>query len=141
MNSLKEYGDLFLRLNLSELSIREGDFSLVLKKDMAGETDPDIIGNTEVKQLHETKTESAKKENTPLGTPIKAPILGIFGELSGERNPIREGDRVKKGDVLCTIEAMKMLNEVVATREGTVTRICAKSGDLVEYDQDIFYIA
>ncbi len=74
------------------------------------------------------------------GTPVKSPILGIFGELTGDRSPIKEGDRVRKGEALCTVEAMKMLNEVVATTEGTVVKICAKPGDLVEYNQELFII-
>ena len=137
MNSLKEYGDLFLKLNLSELSIQEGDFSLVLKKD----------GTEPVKRAIEPVLEWAEPdlvETVPsaviAGTPVKAPLLGIFEELTGDRTPIKEGDRVKKGDALCTIEAMKMLNEVVATADGTVVKICAKPGDLVEYNQELFII-
>ncbi len=138
MNSLKEYGDLFLKLNLSELSIKEGDFSLVLRKDGAGQeksektlqvSDAAIVSNKDTEPIKET-----------VGTPVKAPLLGIFEELSGDRTPIKEGDQVKKGDVLCTIEAMKMLNEVVATTEGTVVKVLAKPGDLVEYNQELFII-
>ncbi len=138
MNSLKEYGDLFLKLNLSELSIKEGDFSLVLRKDGAGQEK-----SVNTVQVNDTAIAS-KKEAEPMkeiaGTPVKAPLLGIFEELSGDRTPIKEGDQVKKGDVLCTIEAMKMLNEVVATAEGTVVKVLAKPGDLVEYNQELFII-
>ncbi len=138
MNSLKEYGDLFLKLNLSELSIKEGDFSLVLRKDGAGQEKSENIV-----QVNDTVMAS-KKEAEPMketaGTPVKAPLLGIFEELSGDRTPIKEGDLVKKGDVLCTIEAMKMLNEVLATTEGTVVKVLAKPGDLVEYNQELFII-
>ncbi len=139
MNSLKEYGDLFLKLNLSELSIQEGNFSLVLKKDGAGNGTITSTGDSR-------QTGPAPAQGEPLtvtqtsGTPVKAPLLGIFEELTGDRPPIKEGDHVKKGDVLCTIEAMKMLNEVVATADGTVTRVCAKPGELVEYNQELFII-
>ncbi len=138
MNSLKEYGDLFLKLNLSELSIKEGDFSLVLRKDGAVQ---DISTN---RVPSDDAAIVSKEEDEPIkeavGTPVKAPLLGIFEELSGDRAPIKEGDLVKKGDVLCTIEAMKMLNEVVATTEGTVVKVLAKPGDLVEYNQELFII-
>ncbi len=140
MNSLKEYGDLFLKLNLSELSIQEGNFSLVLKKDSAGqeksvdETHPSpyAVARTEEEEIPATSETS--------GITVKAPLLGIFEELTGDRTPIKEGDRVKKGDALCTIEAMKMLNEVVSSTDGTVVKILAKPGDLVEYNQELFII-
>lgn len=138
MNSLKEYGDLFLKLNLSELSIQEGDFSLVLKKDSGSMNKK--AGNIEAKQTPPAEDMETEPKVETGGTFVKAPLLGIFEELSGDRSPIKEGDRVKKGDVLCTIEAMKMLNEVVATAEGTVVRILAKPGDLVEYNQELFII-
>jgi acetyl-CoA carboxylase biotin carboxyl carrier protein len=138
MNSLKEYGDLFLKLNLSELSIKEGDFSLVLRKDGYSQEQ----SNNKAQQNEPAPV--TKQEEAPIkeaaGTPVKAPLLGIFEELSGDREPIKEGDLVKKGDVLCTIEAMKMLNEVVATTEGTVVKVLAKPGDLVEYNQELFII-
>jgi acetyl-CoA carboxylase biotin carboxyl carrier protein len=137
MNSLKEYGDLFLKLNLSELSIQEGDFSLVLKK-----SDSDQVKRAVAPaQTHpDPEAEEAPEVPETTGTAVKAPLLGIFEELTGDRIPIKEGDHVKKGDVLCTIEAMKMLNEVVATAEGTVVKVCANPGDLVEYNQELFII-
>ncbi len=140
MNSLKEYGDLFLKLNLSELSIQEGDFSLVLKKDSTNQ-------GKRADEIHSGSPEAAvpmdEEEQGALvttGTTVKAPLLGIFEELTGDRTPIKEGDRVKKGDALCTIEAMKMLNEVVSTTDGTVVKILVKPGDLVEYNQELFII-
>lgn len=149
MNSLKEYGDLFLKLNLTELNVKEGDFSLFLKRDLSGRTSdaangtPDTAGVISAEEHDDAKKQKEGQEDTSasLGTSVKAPLLGIFGELSGDRSPIKEGDAVKKGDVLCTIEAMKMLNEVVATAEGTVVKVCAKPGDLVEYNQELFIIS
>ncbi len=138
MNSLKEYGDLFLKLNLSELSIKEGDFSLVLKKDGAALEESPVKIQSEKPAPVSIEDAMPAKETSAVS--VKAPLLGIFEELSGDRAPIKEGDQVKKGDVLCTIEAMKMLNEVVATTDGTVVKICAKPGDLVEYNQDLFLI-
>ena len=71
---------------------------------------------------------------------ICSPLVGVFG--SGEEangNPyVQVGDTVRKGDIVCTIEAMKMINDVPADKDGVVTEICVKNGDLVEYQQPLF---
>ena len=54
--------------------------------------------------------------------------------------PVKEGDTVEKGDVLCTIEAMKMMNEVKSPVSGKVTKVSAENGALVEYHQTLFMI-
>ena len=54
--------------------------------------------------------------------------------------PVKEGDVVKKGDVLCSIEAMKMMNEVRSNADGKVIKILAENGSLVEYHQTLFVI-
>ena len=71
---------------------------------------------------------------------VKAPLLGVLslGEGSGR---IKVGDSIKKGDVLCSIEAMKMFNDVVSPVDGIIREICAKDGDLVEYGTVLFLIA
>ncbi len=51
---------------------------------------------------------------------------------------VSEGDTVKAGDVLCIIEAMKIMNEITAERDGTVVEICAKNKDIVDYDHPLF---
>ncbi len=140
MNSLKEYGDLFLKLNLTELSIQEGNFSLVLKKDSAGQENRADKMHCAPSTAFATAKEEEEGALVTTKTTVKAPLLGIFEELTGDRTPIKEGDRVKKGDALCTIEAMKMLNEVVSSTDGRVVKILAKPGDLVEYNQELFII-
>ena len=51
---------------------------------------------------------------------------------------VKVGDHVKKGDVLCIVEAMKLMNEITATQDGEVVDICAQSGNVVEYGQTLF---
>ena len=72
-----------------------------------------------------------------IGTEIKAPLLGVF---YANEVPVKEGDEVKKGDVLCSIEAMKMMNEVRSSADGKVLKILAENGALVEYHQTLFVI-
>lgn len=71
---------------------------------------------------------------------VKAPMVGVFyAAPSPEAEPyVRRGDRVKKGDVLCMIEAMKLLNEIVAEADGEIADICVQDGQVVEFSQTLF---
>ncbi|MBX2820130.1 MAG: acetyl-CoA carboxylase biotin carboxyl carrier protein [Rhodothermaceae bacterium] len=73
---------------------------------------------------------------------IKAPIVGTFYSApSPDADPfISVGDRVNKGDVLCIIEAMKLMNEIEAEVSGTVKEILINNSEPVEYDQPLFVI-
>jgi len=71
---------------------------------------------------------------------VKSPMVGVFcAAPSPDAGPyVRQGDRVKKGDVLCQIEAMKLLNEIVAETDGEIAEVCARDGQVVEFSQTLF---
>lgn len=73
---------------------------------------------------------------------VKSPMVGIFYTApSPDAEPfIKVGDRVKKGDTLCIIEAMKLMNDVIAEEDGEIVEICAENGSLVEFGQVLFKI-
>lgn len=73
---------------------------------------------------------------------IKSPMVGIFYTApSPEVEPfVKVGSKVKKGDTLCIIEAMKLMNDVVAEEDGEIVEICAENGALVEFGQILFKI-
>ena len=75
-------------------------------------------------------------------TEVKSPMVGVFYDSpSPEADPyVKVGDKVKKGDVLCIIEAMKLLNEITAEQDGEIVYICAHNADVVEYGQTLFKI-
>lgn len=74
------------------------------------------------------------------GTEVKSPMVGVFySSPSPDSEPyVTVGSRVKKGDVLCIIEAMKLMNEITAEADGEITEICVNNGDIVEYGQPLF---
>lgn len=76
------------------------------------------------------------------GKPVKSPFVGTFyrSPSPGSDAFVSVGQRVKKGDVLCIIEAMKLMNEIEAEFDGTVVEILADNGDPVEYDQTLFVL-
>lgn len=71
---------------------------------------------------------------------IKSPLVGVFYvSPSPDAEPyVKIGDHVKKGDVLCIVEAMKLMNEITATQDGEIVDICVQSGNVVEYGQVLF---
>ena len=88
--------------------------------------------------------QSAAPETQPddAGASITAPMVGVFyAAASPDAQPyVTVGSTVKKGDVICIIEAMKLMNEITATQSGTITEICAENGDIVEFGQPLFKI-
>ncbi len=83
------------------------------------------------------------KENTEInGTPVKSPIVGVYyASSSPNAKPYVEvGSKVKAGQVLCIVEAMKVMNEIKAPIDGIVSAIMVETEDLVEYDQVLMVI-
>ena len=76
------------------------------------------------------------------GTLVLSPTVGVFyASPSPDARPFVEvGDQVKKGDTLCIIEAMKLMNEIPCEVDGTVAEICVGNGQVVEYNQPLFRI-
>ena len=84
----------------------------------------------------------AKVENAPKGTPITAPMVGTFyAAPSPEAAPfVKVGDNVSVGQIVCIIEAMKLMNEIEAEVSGKITEICVKNGDAIEFGQVLMYV-
>ena len=144
-NSLKDYEEMFQRLSLSELEVEDGGFKLRMKKEWKAPV-PAAVAPESAVQIQasemalEPAVETATESKAVSGVEVKAPLLGVFyGAVSGKK-AVEVGDKVEKGDVLCTLEAMKMMNEVKAPVSGTVKQVLAAEGDLVEYDQVLFVI-
>ncbi len=90
----------------------------------------------------EASQEAETKEPEVSGTPVKSPIVGVFYAASSPtaKPYVEVGSKVKAGQVLCIVEAMKVMNEIKAPIDGTVTAIMANSEDLVEFDQVLMLI-
>jgi acetyl-CoA carboxylase biotin carboxyl carrier protein len=70
-------------------------------------------------------------------------MVGVYYSAPApEKDPyVQVGSRVKKGDILCIIEAMKLMNEITADKDGEIVKICAENGQVVEFAQPLFQIA
>jgi acetyl-CoA carboxylase biotin carboxyl carrier protein len=87
-------------------------------------------------------TESAPAKPKPNEHVITAPMVGTFyaSPSPGAKAFIEIGDEIKVGQVLCIIEAMKMMNQIEADKAGKVTSIMARNGDPVEFGQPLFVV-
>ncbi len=85
---------------------------------------------------------AASVDDLPAGTPVKSPLVGTFYSSPAPDAPpfVLVGQKVKEGDTLFIIEAMKTMNEIKAPCDGTVVRILAQPGDMVEYNQTVVII-
>ena len=94
------------------------------------------IEQKEVNEIVETETQ---EDNCKI---VKSPMVGTFYlKPDPNSNPYVEiGKKVKKGDILCIIEAMKLMNEIECEFDGEITEILVKDGEMVEYGKPLFKI-
>ncbi|MBP2029044.1 acetyl-CoA carboxylase biotin carboxyl carrier protein [Acetoanaerobium pronyense] len=97
------------------------------------------IQNQKEEKIEYTKPDEVNHENL---TEIKSPMVGTFYESSSPESAsyVKVGDKVKKGDILCIVEAMKVMNEIEAEIEGEVVEILVSNESPVEYGQVLFKI-
>ncbi len=98
-----------------------------------------VLENKDVKP---EESESTKLSNENVGNVVKSPMVGTFYiKPNPSAEPYVEvGKRVKKGDVLCIVEAMKLMNEIESEFDGEVAEIFVKDGEAVEYAKPLFRI-
>ena len=143
---LKAATDAMRELGLSEVRIKDADTEVVLKREITAS--PAATALSPVSSAPATTPAPVQESNasiavSPDWAEVKSPLIGVFyAAASPEADPyVRIGDKVKRGDVLCIVEAMKMMNEICAEQDGTVIDICAENGALVEYGQTLFKIS
>lgn len=135
--------------NLGELKVQEGDFKITIRhRDYAKTSGVASVvsaptASAAAPQASAPAATEVKKE-MPSGNfqTVKAPMIGTFYRAAGEgKEPfVKVGDKVKKGDVLCIIEAMKLFNEIQSEVSGKVVKVMVDNAQAVEYDQPLFLV-
>ena len=129
--------------NLNEIEVSQGEESVRISKS-SGEIkllQDSIIGiNNESQSIN--KIDNNQLENEIKGNQVTSPIVGTFyRKPSPDKEPfVKVGDIVNKGDVLCIIEAMKMMNEIKSEFDGKISSIEVDDGQPVEFGQTIIVI-
>jgi acetyl-CoA carboxylase biotin carboxyl carrier protein len=133
IQKIEALAELMNRQGLSAISITENGVELCLERHIAPVAAAPVPAAAHLPVSVSVDTSVAV--TTTRGEEIRSPMVGVFYVTSNPDAPpfIQVGQRVKKGDVLCIIEAMKLMNEVIAERDGEIVEICAENGQLVEY--------
>lgn len=95
------------------------------------------LGNTLV-----DKAEAAQLEERQEYKVIKSPMVGTYFESASPKDEpfVKLGDKIHKGQVLCIVEAMKLMNEIESEYDGEIVEICVKNEEMVEYGRPLFKI-
>ena len=137
LDFIKQIMSEFDQSNVTKMKVEIDDLKIELEKESEKveyvkpvEKEKEVIEDKQIKQEQAT------------GTAVKSPIVGVFYSASSpESEPyVTVGKNVKKGDIICIIEAMKVMNEIKAPCDGTVTSILVENEALVEYDQALMVI-
>ena len=138
-NIIKELSNYLDEFNLTEIEITEKDTKIKVSKNnvsISNQTIPASINNS-----NSTNT-SQSTENTKSGTEITSPIIGTayHAPEPGAKKFVEVGKKIKKGDTIMIVEAMKTMNHVPSTHDGVVKEICVDDGQPVEFGQTIIIL-
>ena len=136
---IQELSDYLKEFNLTEIEITEKDTKIkVSKNNVSISNQPQVISPSS------TVTSSApiQTQNTKSGTEITSPIIGTayHAPEPGAKKFVEVGKKIKKGDTIMIVEAMKTMNHVPSTADGVVKEICVEDGQPVEFGQTIIIL-
>lgn len=142
INKIKEMAELMKDMELSKLEIEEDDVKILIEREshqIVQSAPAQVAAASAERAVVLADTSGIECERDDLTT-IKSPMVGVFyaAPAPGERAYVTVGDKVKKGDVLCIIEAMKLMNEINAEYSGVVAEVCTGNGQVVEFNQPLF---
>jgi acetyl-CoA carboxylase biotin carboxyl carrier protein len=134
---LKQILQALVEHGVNELTLETPDYKLTVRR--GGEVQMVAVPQVEAAPAPEAPK---AEEGCPGCVEIRAPIVGTFYRAPAPDAPpyVKEGDRVEKGQVLCIIEAMKLMNEIESEVSGIVKKILVQNGEPVEYGQPLFLI-
>lgn len=144
LDYLKKLAKLVNDNSLKEISLKDGDIEISLKKDSAEQMivqQPAIMPIQQVVEDVVEETKPTEVQETKR-VPITSPMVGSFySAASPNAKPfVKVGDIVAAGQVVCIIEAMKLMNEIETEVSGRIVEICVENGQSVEYGQVLMYV-
>ena len=143
MKQIRELMALVKENDLTAFELTEGDTHIVMERELCAPAP--ACAPVYAPAVPAAPASAAAEElgvNFADAAEIKSPMPGIFyAAPSPDAEPyVRVGSRVKKGDVVCIIEAMKLMNEITADQDGEILDVCLENGAVVEYGQTLFKI-
>ncbi len=152
MNFEVEYIEKLAKLidekSLTEIILEDGEQAITIKREVSQtvvQAQAPVVAAAAPQVAPQTAAKEAPQEttsNAPKGTPVTSPMVGAFyaAPSPGAKPFVKVGDVVSAGQVVCIVEAMKLMNEIETEVSGKVTQICVEDGQSVEYGQVLMYI-
>jgi len=157
LENVKALADVLNAKGLSAIEVGEGDNRIRIEREVSAVsmlTQPTAVsaqastpmlttastGIPEASSSESTSTEAEQSVDFNKLTEVKSPLVGVYYSAPSpdSENFVSIGSKVKKGDVLCIIETMKLMNEIQAEQDGEIVDICVKNGDIAEFGQVLF---
>ena len=138
IKEIEKIVQIFEGADLSKMEIQSDALSIKLEK-----TPPVQMAPVQAVPVEQTAAPVLEKsEQSEPGHWVTSPLVGTFyrSDVQNGTPLVSVGDKVKKGDLLCIVEAMKMMNEIRSDADGVVQKLAAEDGAMVEYGQPLFLI-
>ena len=140
IRKIKKLIQMLEQSDLNEIEVSQGEESVRISKGNSNDISTSI-SNTDQSQAA-TNQDSIESNTEIIGNIIKSPIVGTFYRKPSPEKPpfVNIGDTVNEGDVVCIVEAMKMMNEIKSEYSGKIISILPSDGQPVEFDQTLIII-
>ncbi|MDC0943667.1 acetyl-CoA carboxylase biotin carboxyl carrier protein subunit [Candidatus Pelagibacter sp.] len=138
-NIIKELSNYLDEFNLTEIEITEKDTKIKVSKNNVSISNQPVLTSTNLNTKNENISE---KTSVKSGIEITSPIIGTayHAPEPGAKKFVEVGKKIKKGDTIMIVEAMKTMNHVPSTADGVVKEICVEDGHPVEFGQTIIIL-
>ena len=136
---IKELSDYLDEFNLTEIEITEKDTKIKVSKNNVSISNQPVTTSA---NIHTGDKNFSEKPSVKSGTEITSPIIGTayHAPEPGAKKFVEVGKKIKKGDTIMIVEAMKTMNHVPSTTDGVVKEICVEDGHPVEFGQTIIIL-
>jgi acetyl-CoA carboxylase biotin carboxyl carrier protein len=138
----RRLGTLLSELGLSEIEVSRGELRVRLQRGGAAAATPVAASAGAVTAVERVPAPLPAEPDSSSLVTVEAPMVGTFYRASSPTAEpyVHEGDVVKEGQILCIIEAMKLMNEIEAKAAGRIVKVCVENAHPVEFGQSLFLI-
>jgi acetyl-CoA carboxylase biotin carboxyl carrier protein len=149
LRKIKKLMELLEESGIAEIEVKEGEESIKLSRHSQYQPMQNNQTMMPVMQTQQATTqeitpqaENISEQSLPEGDTIESPMVGTFYRAASPDSKVfvEEGQKVSKGDTVCILEAMKMMNQVTAEQSGIIIKILVEDSEPVEFGQPLFII-
>jgi len=145
-DKVKEIIDILENSNVNEIEVTFWGRKVRVVKNASGivanHTQPEMLHSNVVDSSNKEESVNKPEEDSSNEEKVLSPMPGVFYSSQSPDKPpfVNEGDRVVKGQILCIIESMKIMNEIECEQDGVIKQVLVKNSDPVEFNQPLFII-